>query len=81
MCRTIIQMAMLPMLDARQGLSPRRLIAVELIGDEYPWYVCQAFEQHAKERFRSLLVASWTPQEQSRECWEPIVGDPNIQGL
>ena len=54
--RTVVQIAVLAVLDARQDLPLGSTVALQLIGDDDPWDVVAAFEQLAKELPRSLLV-------------------------
>jgi hypothetical protein len=42
---------------AGQDLPLRRAVAFELICDDHPWHIGEAFEQLAKELLRGLLVA------------------------
>ena len=54
----VIEVATLTVFHAGQSLPLRRAVAFELIRDEHPWHIGEAFEQRAKELLRCLLVAS-----------------------
>jgi hypothetical protein len=53
----IIEIAMLPMLHARQELSLCRPITGQFVGNNHPWDIPAAFEELAEELFRCDLVA------------------------
>lgn len=52
----VVQVAMLPMLDTGEEVPLRRAVAFQLVGDERPWRVRQAFEQLPEELFGRMLV-------------------------
>jgi hypothetical protein len=54
--RTIVEIAVLPMLDTGEEVPLRGPIAFQLVGDEHPWHVRQAFEPLTEELFGSMLV-------------------------
>ena len=54
----VIEVATLTVFHAGQSLPLRRAVAFELIRDDHPWHIDEAFEQRAKELLRCLLVAS-----------------------
>ena len=56
--RAIIQIAMLPMFHTGQDLAPRRLIALQFVGHNYPRDVCQALGEFPKELLGRNLVAT-----------------------
>ncbi len=58
MFRVVIQGPMLAVLHAGQGLSPRRLVALEFIGDEHPRYIPQSREEFAREPFGRKFIAT-----------------------
>ena len=61
--RAVIQGPVLAMFYAGQELSPGCPIALELIGDEPPWYIRQPFEEFAKEPFGRSLIATGLDQD------------------
>jgi len=54
--RPIVQVAVLPVFDAREDLSLRRAVAFQPIGDDDPWHVPAALEELAEERLGSVLI-------------------------
>jgi hypothetical protein len=54
--RAVVQIAVLAMFHPRQDLALRGGIALQLIRDDHPRHVGQAFEQLAEELLRGLLV-------------------------
>jgi hypothetical protein len=61
--RAVIQGPMVAVLHAGQELSPRRLVALEFIGDEHPRYIPQSLEEFAKEAFSRNLIATALDQD------------------
>jgi len=55
--RTIIEVTMLPVCDARQHRLFRGPVAFQLIGDDDPWDVLAPFEELAEERLGGALIA------------------------
>jgi hypothetical protein len=53
---TVVEVAVLPVFDAREDLSLRRAVAFQPIGDDDPWYVPAAFEELAEELLGGMLV-------------------------
>jgi hypothetical protein len=56
--RTVVQVAVLPMFDAREALSRRRAIAGQPIGDDDPWHVTAVRETLAEARLGRMCVPS-----------------------
>src|SRR5215831_10126128 len=54
--RTVIEIPMLAMFNARQELPLGGPVAFELIGDEHPWDILTAFEELAEKLLRGLFV-------------------------
>jgi hypothetical protein len=54
--RTVVEIAVLPMLDTGQEFPLRCAIAFELVGDDHPWYVGQTLEQLPEEFLGGILV-------------------------
>lgn len=54
--RPVVQIAMLPMLNAGQALVYGGTVASQLIGDDDSWNVREIFEPLAEELFRSRLI-------------------------
>jgi hypothetical protein len=54
--RTVVELAMLAMLYARQELTFGRSITFELIGDEHPGHILVPFEQCAEEPLSRRFV-------------------------
>jgi hypothetical protein len=54
--RAVIEIAVLPMLDAGQGLALSRPVAPQLVGNDDSGYVGEALEEFPKELLRSRLV-------------------------
>ena len=52
----VVEVAALTMFHSGQELAFGGTVALELIRDDHPWHVLQAFEQLAKELLRSLFV-------------------------
>jgi hypothetical protein len=61
--RTVVQIAVLPMLDTGQEFPLRCAIAFELVGDDHPWYVSQALEQLPEELRGGMLVSPTLDQD------------------
>jgi hypothetical protein len=53
----VIEIATLPVLDARQQLALRCAIALEFVRDDHAWHIHQALEELAEELLCCLLVA------------------------
>ena len=52
----VVQVAVLPVFDAREDLSRRRAVALQPIGDDDPWHVPAALEELAEERLGRVRV-------------------------
>jgi len=55
--RSVVQIAVLPMFDARKNLLLRRAIATQFIGHDDPWDVLAPFQELAKESLGGLFIA------------------------
>ena len=72
--RTVVEVAVLAMLHARQDLSLGGPIAFEFIRDDHPWNVLTALEELAEELLSSVLVPS--PLHQDVEHHAVLVHRP-----
>src|SRR5262245_12870261 len=54
----VVQITTLAVFDAGQDLALGRAVALELIGDDHPWYILEPLEQLTKKLLRRLFVAS-----------------------
>lgn len=54
--RPIVQVAVLPVFDAREDLALRRAVAFQPIGDDDPWHAPAPFEELAEEFLGRVLV-------------------------
>ena len=75
--RPVVQIAMLPMLDAGQALAYGGTVASQLIGDDDSWNVREIFEPLAEELFRSRLVPA-ALHEDIKDVPVLIDGTPEI---
>src|SRR6266498_3476915 len=77
---TVVQIAVLPMLHARQDFPLGSTVAVERIGDDDLWHVREALEELAEELRGSLLVAP--PLHQDVEYVSVLIdGPPQVVAL
>jgi hypothetical protein len=76
----IVEIAVLPMLDAGQDFTNSRPITAELIGDDHTWHVAQPLEQLPKKRFGSGFIPA--PLHEDIEDIPILVdGSPEIMPL
>jgi hypothetical protein len=54
----VVEVAVLPVFYARHNLLLRSTIALQFIGDEYPWHTGEALQKLAEELLGCLLVPS-----------------------
>ena len=58
MLTAVVEIMTLPVFHAGQDFTLRRAVAFELIRDDHPWHIGEAFEQLAKELLGCLLIAA-----------------------
>jgi hypothetical protein len=76
----VVQIAVLPVFDARQKLPFCGPIAFQLIGDDDPWDIVTAFEELAEELLGGLLIPP-TLDQNVEDMAVPIDGSPEIMTL
>src|SRR6516162_9094057 len=76
----VVERATLPVCHAGQYLTLRRAVAFELLRDEHPWHIDEAFEQLAQERLRCLLGAP-TLDENVQDVVVLTHGTPQVMAL
>lgn len=78
--RAVVQVAVLPVFDARQDLMLGRRIACQPIGDDDPRHVLASFQELAEERLGRVRVPPTLPQDIEHS---PVLihGPPEIMAL
>jgi hypothetical protein len=59
LAHTVIHIAMLPVLHARQYFTLGGLVALELIGDDHPWDIPAPLEELADEFLRRRALSTY----------------------